>query len=271
MDSASPDCERLRDLLPAYALGMTDAEEAQVVEELLPQCPEALPELEEYHELAGALLHSAPQVEPPPRVLTNLLAQIAAEPEDAPAQTTPAETPPARATPQAVMPPRRWFFPLTAAAAMVIVLLGVSVFSMWQLAELRAERDQLTQRMEMQTTLLGLFAAEDITTFELADARQEDGPARALVLCNLQSTVGLIRAENFPPLESDGLYQVWLLRDNERTSAGLLQIDETGRGMLLFEAPEIMGRYEYIGITPATTEDGQPAGPVVRGALYPSG
>jgi hypothetical protein len=266
MDSASPDCERLRDLLPAYALGMTDPEEARMVEKLLPQCPEALPELEEYHELAGAMLHSAPQIEPPPRVLANLLAQAAAQPEDAPAQDTPPATPPARATSS-----RRWFFPATAAAALVIVLLGVSVFTLAQVTELRTEREQLTQRLEMQATLLGLFAADDITTFELADARQEDGPARALVLCNLQSRVGIIRAENFPQLAPDGLYQVWLWRDNERTSAGLLQVDEAGKGTLLFEAPEIMGEYQYIGISPATTEDGQPAGPVVRGALYPSG
>jgi hypothetical protein len=260
-DSAPPDCERLHDLLPAYALGMTDPDEAQVVEELLPQCPEALPELEEYREVAGAMLHSAPQIEPPPRVLANLLAQTTPRSETAPA--APGRTAPQQASWQ------RWLFP--AAAAMMVIFLGVSVFALWQMAELRAEREQFAQRLQMQDTLLGLFAEEEIITFVLADAREENGLARAVVLCNLQSRVGIIRAENFPQLAPDGLYQVWLWRDDERTSAGLMQVDEAGKGTLLFEAPEVMGRYEYIGITPATTEDGEPVGPVVRGPLYPSG
>ncbi len=50
-------CERLRELIPAYSLGATDAEETEFVKVHLADCPEAAAELAEYTRLAVALLH----------------------------------------------------------------------------------------------------------------------------------------------------------------------------------------------------------------------
>lgn len=71
---ASSDCERLRALLPAYCLGVTDLMETQWVQLQLKHCPEVEAELEQYQAMMETMLHSALPLDPPKSLLGKIMA-----------------------------------------------------------------------------------------------------------------------------------------------------------------------------------------------------
>jgi hypothetical protein len=227
LNTKTADCETLRELLPAYAFGFCDAPEIETVERLLPGCPELAEELAQYQAMADGYLYSAPPVEPPAHLLTNLL----------------------HAT-----QPRRFYLRTSwlLAAAVIALLL---VLNLWGLAQVA----QLSSDLEGRSALLTDFAQDTVLTFNLSAPEDTVSSARATLHCNPDKKVAVIRAENFPPSQG---YEVWLWRDGERDSGGTLNVDETGFGTSVFQAPQVMGIYQYISIA---LPDGAP---LVRGNLY---
>lgn len=71
-------CDTLRDLLPAYALGAVDPDEAHQIEALLPHCSEWRAEIAAYEQLGGDLAALVPPVMPPPSVKAGLMRAVAA-------------------------------------------------------------------------------------------------------------------------------------------------------------------------------------------------
>jgi anti-sigma factor RsiW len=69
-------CDDLIELIPAYSLGATDAEETDRVEASLKACPEAQQALLEYQALQAELALALPQVQPPEGLLADLLVQV---------------------------------------------------------------------------------------------------------------------------------------------------------------------------------------------------
>lgn len=67
------DCEQLRELIPAYSIGATDADETRLVEDGLSRCPELVEELEHYAQLNQLIADSLPMINPPADMLGHLL------------------------------------------------------------------------------------------------------------------------------------------------------------------------------------------------------
>jgi len=68
-------CDELIQLIPAYSIGATDAEETRLVETSLRECPEALQALRYYQTAQTQLAVAVPQVQPPAELLGDLLLQ----------------------------------------------------------------------------------------------------------------------------------------------------------------------------------------------------
>jgi putative transcriptional regulator len=66
----------VRELLPLYALGILEPDEATLVERAVARDPELAVELTAYQQTAGALGSVTPPVAPPPDVLQRLLASV---------------------------------------------------------------------------------------------------------------------------------------------------------------------------------------------------
>ena len=59
----------------------------------------------------------------------------------------------------------------------------------------------------------------------------------------------MVMAEEFPPLQPGAVYQVWLLHGDDRMSAGLFSVDESGSAMMMVESPMPLDTLDGVGIT----------------------
>ena len=279
-NSTNPELEKLRELLPAYALGITDQEDTALVRSLLQKYPDEAVALADYEILREAFLYSVPHVSPPAHLrdqLMNAAASTASEPatittSDHAGQAFASAEP---AVPQKVLMPR--FARTLRSIAAVLLLLALNLFMLTQLLDLRDEQNALETRATAQVALLNLFAEGEISSFPMAGGRDDDNNIRpeyrdvsGVILCNPDENIGVLRVSNLPPLAEDQVYQLWLVRDETRISGGLIRPDATGSAEFVFYTPLPMQHYEYAGMTPepASGSDGPTSGPVMQGALY---
>ena len=76
MGPSSPDCARIRDILPEVALGIADGEQRALALEHIAGCADCRRELEELSSLADELITLTPQHEPPPGFETRVLDRL---------------------------------------------------------------------------------------------------------------------------------------------------------------------------------------------------
>jgi hypothetical protein len=267
-------CRRLRELIPAYSLGATDAEETEFVKAHLADCPAAVAELAEYARLAEALLYSAPPAQPPTHLAEKLCAATAAT---AAASTAP---PPGPATApagrwhrlRAAIRPGCWQPAWTPISLLALLLLLLSnLYWGTQLQALRELQAGIATQLDYQANILALIGTGESLRIELpAGPAGEESGAYAVVICDPERTIGILYAEHLPPLPPDMAYQVWLLQGEKRISAGLFAAEADGTGKLIFQAPQPISEFDAIGITPepATGSPGPTAPPVIKGPLY---
>lgn len=271
--TSSGKCKDILPLIPAYALGATDADETARVEAALADCPQARAELESFRVMLEDLREDVPQVTPPPALAGKLQAAIAAD-ASLSARSAPAEPAAPRLVerPAAAKPSRMGWF---AAAAAVALLLFSNLLWSLSASDLAAQNARLSEDNAVLTTLLESQADQpqlaSLTGARSArlEATGQDG-GYALVFWPPQGDFGMLYTDQLPPLGADQVYQLWLLReDGERVSAGIFDVDDDGRGALFFSVPEQVDSFDLAGIT-AEPEGGSSAptmSPLVAGEL----
>lgn len=268
------DCEAILDLIPEYAFGLTEDDQARWVEANLQRCPDAAARLDEYRRIQDEMRLGVPQVEPSAALGTRLMAAVAAQAEPAREAAAPVETPlphaPLLPLPQTQAKPRRSFrIGWTIAAAAVLALVATNVYWLTRVADLTQSNNLLTALTNPQNSPFVLTSTESLHWVRLADP-QPDGSASAFMMWNAQSKTGLLYARNLPELQPNYKYHVWLTRPGGRVFMGLLQVDAEGDGALLFNSPEPINDFAWAWIT-AETGNGQPDAPaVVKGELNPA-
>jgi anti-sigma-K factor RskA len=242
-------CTEFKDEVAAYVLDTLEPGERRACEAHLEEaivhegCREALAEAYETTALLGAAL---PPLEPGAHVWQAIEHEIGAT------SAPPVEPPPARrpspsrpGTAPVRRSPRRegvaWG--LAAAAALAAFVLGMEYrISQRDLAaierELRvasaADRDKqiclrelATARVSLRekTAALSLLEAPGTQLIQLA--AQGDEPYRASALLNAGESSGMVLTTALKPLAGKD-YQLWLIRGDEKISAGILRTDPSG-------------------------------------------
>ena len=298
--------------MAAYALGIADGDERAAVDALVAADAAAAAELAALRRLVEIMHYSAPPVAAPPVLEAQVRAALDVSGPVAAANVTPAPAPiPA---PRAVTRGRswNWLWPAVAASAAVILLLfGLNLWQMSQIAALRAENASLEARLadrdalvaerevrvgaldqqiaaqaeslsaaQAQAALLGETLAERTRVLAATIARagetydmsaaQPDSAAFAQVGWFDAAGVGILEATDFPSLAPGMAYQLWLIRDGQRTSGGLFTVSDTGSGTLIFTPPDTLDAFDGMGVTPepASGSPGPTAPPVVTGSLH---
>jgi hypothetical protein len=249
-------CDELRELIPAYSIGATDPEETALVEAWLPYCPEAAAELTDYLVLADEFLYFPadtashrgsldPMPDLPP-VATRRVKSASSEKASSREQKRPARRSP-------------WLMPIgvAAAACLVLILFGAStLYWMNRVQQLQTEQLMLASRLQEAELTLKPLTVGQVHHRELLpnQAVNVSDNAHATLIWNTAREIGTVYVTGLPPLSPDKTYQFWLVRDDGVATLGTFQVDETGVGTLVFEAPEPIEEFQHIGISeePAT-------------------
>jgi len=193
--------EDIQELLGAYALHAVDADEAELVERHLEECPRCRAEVEGHREVATRLGNSggdAPE---------GLWDRIASQLEDTPPpMRLELQDGPGTVVPIAARRPGRTSrvvaAALGAAAALAIAVLGAQVVRQQdQLDDMESALEETT----LQAAANRAFDDPDALKVQLQSS-DGDVAARAVVL---PDGSGFLMAHELPGLEEDGTYQLW--------------------------------------------------------------
>lgn len=232
-------------LIPAYAIGALDSEEARQVEAHLARCATCRALLAQYNQLAEDMLYAVPPVPVPDQVEAALRRELDTSPEK----------PAAR--PRAAFPfPRLAAY--LAAAAVLLLFLGNGV--------LLHRVNRLEAEARAQATALAVLARAPAVVL------RGDAPAPAaegVLYLQPDTNLALLHVRNLPPVPEGKAYQVWLIHNGKRDSGGLFHVDEKGEAVLLIRAPRPLAEYQAIGVTvePAGGSPG-PTSPRVIGGKF---
>jgi anti-sigma factor RsiW len=235
------------ELLPAYALDCLDEAETVIVAEHLATCSSCQAEFQAYQAVTDRLGLMAPEAEPSPELKTRLLARLAS--------TQPAAAP-------ALSSGRSWWSWLKVGdrtglawgiiSLSLILLLGISNLLLWQ----------RLNSLETMNRAGGMRAAPLLGT----------GPAPAangFIIIGADGQNGALIVDKLPPLQPEQQYQLWLIKDGQRTSGAVFSVDETGYDGSRIRAP--LSLFEYsdfeVSIEPAGGSPAPTGAKVLGGSL----
>lgn len=235
--------DEIRDLIPAFALGVLEPDEAAQVQGHLPTCSICRAELAEYQRVNEALALSPVQLEPPgslkAKALKVSMPRVAAPmPKQAAVPTTAA----------------RSRFPFIPAAAVALALVSLLLLA-WGFME-------FSRQLAEQRDLVAVMAYADgpaVTVHGNAAAPLAVGK----LYLDPDSNVAALITVNMPSLANGQVYQVSLTEpDGTLASGGNFHVDTNGNGWLLIRAPKRLDAYQSFSISPVNENSaGAPVGP----------
>lgn len=249
------------ELLPLHSLGALETADQDAVERHLESCEACGREYAAWRETAAHLAVAAPVAVLPAALRGRILSAAAGQ-----ARLTP--LPPLRVRAEGLAKPgvRRSWWTLAAAAVLLITLtLGWRALATFgDVEQLRTENHHLLDQMQQQPTW-GRLANSPTARMEELHGTEAAPHAVGVLLFDPSERQGLIVVYGMPPL-SEGVYQLWLIRQGTRVSGGVFGVDGHGTGRLVVESPEPLERYESVGITAEPMALAQPTGPRLMGA-----
>jgi anti-sigma-K factor RskA len=265
----------LLELLPAYALGALDAEEAEFVERHLPDYPECMAELTALRDDLATLAFSVPPVAPPAATKEALFARLDREEGLAPPLAAPLTPLPA---------PQRGRFrdwqraSAALAAALIVGLLGWAMIAQARLNDERQRLASVVRQNEQLATQVAQLAFVDKLLNDPNAAHPVSGPpvaqyglpAAGYVYIDPASTTGLMLTYWLPTIAPEQRFQVWLVTpEGSRDSGGLFTADARGNAHVIINAPAPFAKYTSIGVTiePAGGSPGPTSPRVCGGAI----
>jgi len=237
------DCEQVRDLLDAYALGAADAPEAAAIEEHVADCVRCWSSLEEAQRAAASLALSTVLQKAPPSLRSRVLAEAEAERPRQPALPS--------------FPGRlRWLWPAAtgALAAGAIAALAFALVLQSEVNGLRDDKDRLAADvqgagavLEEQRQLMAVLAAPDAQQISL-DPADPSSEALAVYYWSRSSRTGALLSNNLPALGEGQVYRVWVLTGDEVYDVGSFE-SWNGVGQLSMDMEGVSGRPVGIGVS----------------------
>lgn len=148
------------------------------------------------------------------------------------------------------------------------------------LGSLASENTRLLERQGTATAIAKLVSAEQYDPYyglgispasgaSLTPLRGSTAAAGASGMLISSKGEAILLALNLPPLPSNKVYQVWLVKAGDIVDLGILSIDATGYGQAVFIPYPSLTEYEGIGITvePAGGSGGPTGESVLQGDL----
>jgi len=267
----------VRELIPCYAAGALEQEEAAIVQDHLEKCGFCSNLAREAAEVVHYLPYSADFRPAPAGALDRLMSAIGSgsaplaqpEPELQPIEEAVRAAPARRLLERLSSWLTRPVFAPVAAAA--VVLVGMAAWNFSLMGELREERRQmgtLQTRLGEQTHLLVMVTSSSTVARPLQGTALAPSAEVRLVM-DPETNSAMLMAMRLPPLAPDRIYQVWLGRQGARMPAGRFAVDEQGDGECSLQLDGSVHSYDSAWITLEPAQGGpMPNSPgVARGVL----
>jgi hypothetical protein len=235
------DCEQVKELLDAYALGAAEPEEAAALEEHVADCVRCWPSLSEAQQAAASIALSAALQRAPESLRGSILAEV--ERMQHPAGP-------------GLLERLRRLWPAGAGllAATAAASLALALFLQTEVSDLRGENDQLAAQIESadarlteQQQVIGILAASDMQHIHLQPT-DPTSSAAAIYHWSGAAKAGTILCNNLPPLQEGQMYQVWFLTESGSYPAGRFQ-SRDGLGQLSMALEDMPERPVAIGVS----------------------
>jgi hypothetical protein len=233
-------CDDLSQLLPAYALDQLSPAERRLVEEHVSGCDDCRTALADYLAAADSWLYAPAQLQTPVPLKAELLRRIRS------VDTAERSVPGFRAWLARLFssPGRR---AIGLAVAMLILLIVTNVYWLSTLRQLEAQQTLLAGQAAGQQIALNLLTSGGRSIALKGDPAAPAAVGALIVAADQVDGVLLVNA--LPTLPVDKTYQLWLIHDGQRDSAGLFKVDATGQGTLVVHASRPLLNYDAVGVT----------------------
>ncbi|HEX8291809.1 MAG TPA: anti-sigma factor [Pyrinomonadaceae bacterium] len=269
--------EEYKQLLALEAVGALDREERARLGEHLPACAECREELREMSDAAASLLYTVAPARPSPELRAGILARVrAVDPSEVFADPSEVAAPsrgsaPSESTARAEAPaaPRdlrallrdlslwqifAWRPALglgAAAAALAVVLLGLTSLALWNRARslgaevaslhnrLRAAENEVSGQREQLASARAvdeLLASPAVRVAELS-GKKPAPQAHAMLAYDRSTGRAVVMATGLPPCPAGHAYQLWLIADNKPLPGGTFKSDAQGRARMSDSLP----------------------------------
>lgn len=204
------DCEQVRDMLDAYALGALEEPDEGAIEEHVADCVRCWEELTKSQQTAAMLALAIPMQGPPAHLESRIMDQ--ADVRRKPRRPTGSRS--------RVLDHIGIGWPATAGVLAIasVAALAFAAVLQFQLADLRDEKDKLEQEIlaeqstvkDIQEIMTVVATADDVNTTELATVASTAEVGSASYSWSRDQLSGFIICKDLPPLEEGMVYQAWI-------------------------------------------------------------
>lgn len=254
------DCEQVKELLDAYALGAAEADEATALEEHVADCVRCWSSLDEAQRAAAAIaLSTAFQ-----RAPDSLRQRIFAETE----RTRRGAGPKLRERLAKLWPAGAAVLATAAAASLALAL-----FVQTEVSDLRDENDELATEVETadarlteQQQVMSVLFAPDREQISL-EPTDPTSLATAVYHWSRSTQEGALLCNNLPALQEGQAYQVWFLTEDGSYAAGTFNTWD-GLGQLSMDMENVPGHPVAIGVSIQDAEGAEEPGEMILFAEF---
>jgi hypothetical protein len=271
------DCEQVRDHLDAWALGALEPEEAAAVEAHLRDCPDCRALAAQRAGVASRLPEALAAASPhqlPPALRERVLDAVRATPADTmavvPGSSGPDDTlatPPPVSLDAARDRRRLPRVPTWLGAAAAVLVLAVAIgwgFHLSQaLGHERALREEFEGLVDRQEIVLEVIDSRNTVKLFLRPPEGSGSNAYGKLFTRTDMEHVVVMAARLPAPPDGMAYHLWLTRDGTTSLAGVLNTNEQGFGMLVFDAPVDGPVYEAVEVTLQPTGSTEKSGTTV--------
>jgi len=237
---SSPRETHISDLLPAYALNSLDTDEARQVANHLQTCDECYREYLGFQAVVDRLGFAASSMRPSPTLKGRLISRIRT------VHSPRTEAGPVIPWLKRLMPPRISMAWMTA-TAVIIVLLVANVWLVEELAHYASAGVLAAATPMAAVTPVDLDTTLRTIALQSTSARYQ---AKGMILVSSDGTKGMLVVDGLPGIAPKHVFQAWLGEQSQPSSAGILNVNNTGYGWVeIKQPPHPLHEYHYFGVT----------------------
>ena len=258
------DCREAEELFVPYLLGATDERERRLIDSHLESCGACSAALHRDGETVASLAFTLPQFEAPPQVKQRLLKRV--ERDGRLAKTASMLL---MRVSEIAHGFAQSFMPHVGKAVASVLIVGVVLGGVWfndRLNDISQDNHELTNQLQAarqrEAEVLEAVKTQRSMTYEALSMSASPGTsvnllrgtgawtsARGMMMVSQTGTRALLLVVDLPPLPSDKVYQVWLIKGHTKYNAGWFTVDSTGYGQTVIIPVAPFWEFEAAGIT----------------------